>query len=165
MCIIYCPWRIIYALTLDNERVVVVVQFISSLPPAKIRCVDGLVLFVAYTMRFQNDNYIVDRKKQKNDNFGVWNVFAILTFWRHFVLAGTSRHAACTSRKIHTMIYCILLLTRNRRLATINYLLWCEYSPVMCPWPVHPGVGHLFPSETQNLRLLFFSNSFRMHFL
>lgn len=43
----------ICALTLDNERAVVVVKFISSLPPAKIRCVNGLVLFVAYTMRFQ----------------------------------------------------------------------------------------------------------------
>jgi len=82
-----------------------------------------------------NNNYIVDRKQKKknNDILCYMLCFAILTFWRHFILAGTSRHAACTSRKIHTMTYCILILTRNRRLATINYLLWCEYSPVMCP--------------------------------
>lgn len=82
---------------------------ISSLPPAKIRYVK-IARFVRcniylYIRRVYNLK-IKKKKKLFTLHTCYNNIVCILTFRRHFVLAGTSRQAACASRKIYIMTHC-----------------------------------------------------------
>lgn len=119
------------------------------------------------------------RQKHNNNKYCGecwWWWWRIRTFRCNFILLGASGQAVdqrrirfvnvCHSRfmeKCSRRFYSPTFLSSSPSRVLIpltnTYLRWWEYSPVTCPCPVQPGVGHFDPSvkwQTKSGRLISF---------